>query len=172
MEKAYSADNEDFSYTDVSELLQALADDGELVEGKIYYEADTEQVSLVDYLKAERVLESAGEWLFDQVGEAAEDAYHASEAAESEWDAFVSEWAAKHLTGRYWRCVGRSREIKVTPADVAEHATTIAAALLIAPANAGEPIRVYLDGQPIGTLAELEYRLSEGEIHISTNELV
>jgi hypothetical protein len=52
------------------------------------------------------------------------------------------------------------------------HATIIAAALLIAPVNAGEPIRVYLDGQPIGTLAELEYRLSEGEIHISTNELV
>ena len=122
METAYSTDDEDFSYTDVSELLQALADDGELVEGRIYYEADTEQASLTDYLKAERVLENAREWIHDQVGEAAEGAYHASEAAEAEWDAFVSEWAAKHLPVRYWRCVGRSREIKVTAADVAEYA--------------------------------------------------
>ena len=45
-------------------------------------------------------------------------------------------------------------------------------ALLALPVTAGEPIRIYLDGQPIGTLAELEYRLDQGEIHISTNERV
>jgi hypothetical protein len=50
--------------------------------------------------------------------------------------------------------------------------TLIALTLAIAPVNAGEPIRVYLDGQQVGTLVDLEYRLAEGEIHISTNELV
>ena len=54
--------------------------------------------------------------------------------------------------------------------------TTIKAAALIAalylPATAGEPIRIYVDGQQVGTLVNLQYRLEQGEIHISTNERV
>jgi len=56
--------------------------------------------------------------------------------------------------------------------------TTIKAAALIAavymPATAGEPIRIYVDGQQVGTLAEpgLVYDLSAGTISITTHELV
>lgn len=46
-------------------------------------------------------------------------------------------------------------------------------ALLIATIQAqGVGVRLYLDGQPVGTLsgAGLQYRLSEGEIWIETSE--
>lgn len=41
---------------------------------------------------------------------------------------------------------------------------------LAAPATAGDAIEIYLDGQPVGTLQLLEYRLAAGEIWIDTNE--
>lgn len=50
--------------------------------------------------------------------------------------------------------------------------TLIVTCLSIAPVNAGAPIYLYLDGQPVGTLAGLEYRLEQGEIHITTNGMV
>ena len=56
--------------------------------------------------------------------------------------------------------------------------TTIKAAALIAllylPAQAGQPLTVIIDGQPVGTLAEpgLVYDLSAGTISITTSERV
>lgn len=38
------------------------------------------------------------------------------------------------------------------------------------PASAGDPIAIYLDGNQVGTLSLLEYRLADGEVHITTNE--
>ncbi len=122
MDKAYSTNDEDFNYQDASDALQALADDGELVEGRIYYEIDTAPVNLAEYLEAERILENAAEWIYDEVGEAAEDAYNVSKEAEAEWNALTAAWAAKHLTGRLWKCVGTSRTLAVTAEDVASHA--------------------------------------------------
>lgn len=121
MDKAYSINDEEFNYDDASEALQALADYGELVEGRVYYEIDTKPVSLADYLAADRVLEFASEQVYDDIGEAAEDALYAGKEAEAEWNAFVTAWAEKHLSTRLWKCVGSSRELKVTAADVAEY---------------------------------------------------
>lgn len=44
------------------------------------------------------------------------------------------------------------------------------AVLLVTPATASDPIKIFVDGEQIGTHQLLEYRLSEGEIHITTNE--
>lgn len=121
MDKAYSTNDAEFNYDSAADALQALADDGELVEGRNYYEIDTAPVSLAEYLEADRILENAGEWIYDDVGEAAEDAFHASKEAEAEWNAFTAAWAEKHLTGRYWKCVGASRVLTVTAEDVAEY---------------------------------------------------
>jgi hypothetical protein len=52
-------------------------------------------------------------------------------------------------------------------------AALLAAGLLVATIQAqGVGIRLYLDGQPVGTLAGsgLQYRLAEGEIWIETAE--
>lgn len=121
MDKAYSTNDEEFNYHDASDALQALADDGELVEGRIYYEIDTQPVSLADYLTADRVLEFASDQVHDDVGEAAEGAFYAGKEAEAEWNAFVTAWAEKHLATGLWKCIGSSRELKVTAADVVEY---------------------------------------------------
>lgn len=122
MEKAYSINDEDYRYTDVSEVLQAMADYDALIEGATYYEVDTEEVRLADYLSAGRMLEAAEEMLYDDIGEAAEDAFYTSIEAMAELSSLLSTWTEKHLSGHYWKSVGKSRELKVTAADVAEYA--------------------------------------------------
>jgi len=122
MEKAYSTNGEEYSHTDAGEALQAMADDDALHEGATYYEIDTEAVQLADYLRADRMLEDAEERLYDDIGEAAEDAFAANREAMDELSSLLSVWAEKHLTGHYWKCVGKPRELKVTAADVAEYA--------------------------------------------------
>lgn len=122
MEKAYSTNGEEYRHTDAGEALQELADDGRLVEGAIYYEIDCEDAAPERYLRAALVLEQAGEQIWDEVGDAAEGAFVVSREAEAELDALLKGWADKHITARYWRCIGKPRELKVTAADVAEHA--------------------------------------------------
>jgi hypothetical protein len=122
MEKAYSTNDEDYRYGDAGEALQAMADDDALHEGATYYEIDTEAVQLADYLRADRILEAAEESLYDDIGEAAEDAFAANAEAMAELSSMLSAWAEKHLSGHYWKCVGKARELKVTAADVAEYA--------------------------------------------------
>ena len=121
MEKAYSTNDEDYCYGDAGEALQAMADDDALHEGATYYEIDTEAVQLADCLRADRILESAEESLYDDIGEVAEDAFAANKEAMDELSSLLSAWAEKHLSTRLWKCVGSSRELKVTAADVAEY---------------------------------------------------
>jgi hypothetical protein len=120
-DKCYSTNNEEFNYTEAGEALQALEDDGRLVEGTVYYECDCEPVAMTRYLKADRILDWAGEQIYDEIGEVAEDAFSTNGAAEAELDALLSAWASKHITGQYWRCIGKPREIKVTADDVQEY---------------------------------------------------
>ena len=122
MKKAYSTNDEDYRYDDADEALQAMADDDALREGATYYEIDTEAVQLADYLRADRILEAAEESLYDDIGEAAEDAFSANAEAMAELSSMLSAWAEKHLSGHYWKCVGKPRELKVTAADVSEYA--------------------------------------------------
>ena len=117
---AYSVDGELFRYEEPDEALQALYDDGRLVEGEVYYECDTQEVSLADYLASERILEFASDSIYDDVGEGAEDAFYATPEGHDELNALIAAWCAKHFAGkRYWRCIGREREIRVTAEDVA-----------------------------------------------------
>lgn len=122
MEKAYSTNDEEFNYASAGEALQALADDGELVEGRSYYEIETEPVDMATRLRSRHVLEAAEEWLYEEIGDAAMDTYSVTKEAADEWDAFVEAWAAKHISARCWRCVGHSKRLEVTADDVAEHA--------------------------------------------------
>lgn len=48
----------------------------------------------------------------------------------------------------------------------------ILTAALSAPATASGPIKVFLDGQYIGTHDGIEYNIGAGEVHIKTNEIV
>jgi hypothetical protein len=122
MDKCYSTNDEEFRYLERSDVLDAMDSDGNLAEGATYYECDCETVPFTRYLSADRILEFAEDQIYDDVGEAAEDAFSTTPEAAQELDALLSAWADKHLKGQYWMCVGMSREIKVTASDVAEHA--------------------------------------------------
>lgn len=120
--KAYSINDEDYDFSDPASALDALAIEGLLEEGAVYYEIDTAPVDLSEFLRAEEILERAEEMLSDEVGESAHDAYAASAEAVAELDAALKTWAAKHLSdARVWRCVGKPRELRVTAADVAKY---------------------------------------------------
>jgi hypothetical protein len=119
--KAYSLNDEEFRFDDVSDALQALADDGELVEGRHYYEIDCEPRTPADYLSADHILDTCGDQMYDELGECCEDAFTVPPHAVEELNALLATWAAKHLSGRYWLCVGESRELTVTAEDVAEY---------------------------------------------------
>ena len=123
MDKAYSTNGEEYRHTSVDEVMQELADDDRLFLGAVYYEMDCEDVGMERYLRAGLILEQAGELIWDEVGDAADDAFVVSREAESELDALLKAWADKHITARYWRCIGKRRELRVTAADVAEYAT-------------------------------------------------
>lgn len=122
MDKAYSTNGEEYRHTTLGEALQELADDDRLAEGAIYYEMDCEGVGVERYMRAAVILEQAGEQIWDEIGDAADDAFVVSREAEAELDALLKGWADRHITARYWRCVGKPRELKVTAADVAEYA--------------------------------------------------
>lgn len=117
---AYSTNDEEFVHREREDALQALANDGRLVEGEIYWEIDVEEVGLAEYISSARVLEFAAEQIYDDVGEAAEDAFIAPQTAHDELDTFIAAWCEKYFGGEvYWRCKGRSRELKVTAEDIA-----------------------------------------------------
>lgn len=120
--KAYSLDDEEFRFETVGDALDALECAGDLAVGARYYEIDTTPVDLAEYLDAGELLEDAANRAYDDLGECAEDAIDAPQEAVDELDAALKAWAARHLTGRYWRCVGKSRVLLVTAEDVAASA--------------------------------------------------
>lgn len=121
-EKAFSINGDDFPYLDPADALQALADDGRLVEGTVYYEVDIEEMPLSYYLRPSLILDYANDAIYDDIGEAAEGAFDASKQAEEELRSLIADWCTKHLGGgNYWRCVGPTRQLTVTADDVADH---------------------------------------------------
>lgn len=123
MKKVYSTDDEDYRYDNVGDLLDALAENGDLVEGSTYYEIDVEEVDLADYFNVDSILENAEEMLIDDIGEYAEGAFRATQSARTELFNFMQFWADKHLTKSYWKCKGKARAHRVCSIDVAKYKT-------------------------------------------------
>lgn len=117
-EVAYSINDEEFIYDSVDDLLDALDCDGRLEVGTIYYEIDVEPCYPEEFLSAERILEQAEEWAYDELGECAEDMFFGV-GPMHDLQQLLNEWAKKHYSGsRYWRCVGKSRERRITEEDL------------------------------------------------------
>lgn len=122
MEKCYSTNDEDFKFTDFSDLIDELESNGDLAVGATYYEADFRRVTAKDLVSIDRVVEDMDERLYDLVGEAAEDGIDVSNEAEKELEAFLVQWVDKHADiRRYYTIVGKSREIKITAEDIPDN---------------------------------------------------
>jgi hypothetical protein len=119
LEKFYSTNNEDFRYTDSSELLAALEDDEMLKVGTVYYEADFRRIAVTELISAALVIEQMEERLYDLVGECAEDGITQKEGAEQALKALLADWAEKHTNlSTFYRVVGKSRELRITADDL------------------------------------------------------
>lgn len=119
MEKCYSTNDEDFKFTDFSDLIEELESNGDLAVGVTYYEADFRRITAKDIVSINRVVEDMDERLYDLVGEAAEDGIDVSNEAVEELEAFLVQWGDKHAaTSRYYTIVGKSREMKIAAEDI------------------------------------------------------
>lgn len=130
LEKCYSTNDEDFTFTELEDLISELESNGDLVVGYTYYEADFKRISGEDIVSVDRIIEDMDERLYDLVGEAAEDGCDASKEAVQELADLVAQWADKHADiKRYFTIVGKSRQKEITEEDLpAEYQSAVQAA--------------------------------------------
>jgi len=119
MEKCYSTDNENFCHTELGDVLDALDCEGRLQVGTVYYEGDSQPLTVPKLLRADLVLEQADEAGYDLIGEAWDNPFAVSNSAMEELQELLNGWAAKHVdVGHYFEIVGKTRELRVTEADL------------------------------------------------------
>lgn len=124
LKKCYATDDSDFNFTEFGDLLDAIASEGPLEVGTIYYEADFRPVTVSDVVDVNRVIEDIDERLYDIAGESAEDGLNVSDEAVQELKSFLAQWATKHSDlKRYYKIVGKSREMKITEEDITDQGT-------------------------------------------------
>lgn len=118
MQKYYSADGENF-HLEVGEVFDLLDNEGALVAGRVYYEADCKRVMPGDIIRAHQVIDSIFDWMSDEVGEAADSYASVSAEAENELQQLLEAWITKHANpSAFFRIVGKPRELAVTQHDV------------------------------------------------------
>jgi len=119
----YSINEEDFSYSDIGEVIDALDCDGNLELGSTYYSCEFEAVDFTQYLDVDNILERADEYLYDNIRcEDASPFADVTKEAKDNLKTLLHDWAKRHVTGRYWESTGLSTEHKITADDLAESA--------------------------------------------------
>lgn len=119
----YSLDDETFNFNRFGDLLDSFACDGELEVGRVYYEADCENLTteyMVDDSAIYSLLERLDEDLFEEVGEVSDcDFTSVTPDARAELLELVRAWARKHAdVSHYWRIIGKTREKRLTAEDI------------------------------------------------------
>ena len=119
MQKCYSVDDENFCYTEFSDVLDELYCSGDLQVGAVYYEANFERIDPTDIISTRNIIEDMDCCLYDLVGEAAEDGIDVDVEAENELEAILIDWLNRHsYISRYYTISGKSIEKKITEDDV------------------------------------------------------
>lgn len=124
--KAYSRDNETYCCNSLGELFDDLDSDGELVVGRVYYEADCRRIAPSDFTSKHEVrtiLERFDECLYEEIGEIADgDFTGVTDEAKTELGNLLAGWIEKNVNvGRYWKIISKTpREMKVGPDDIKE----------------------------------------------------
>lgn len=121
--KCYSTDGESFNHNSLGEVFDDLESEGELYEGRVYYEADYKPLEVQDYASSHTVawmLENLDEQIYDDIGECYDnDCYNVSKEAREELRTFLESWITKHVDlSCYFKIVGKPRELKVVKEDL------------------------------------------------------
>ncbi len=122
-ELVYSVNGEDFPHTSLGEVFDELASDHsdpELI-GQTYHVGEKVSYSAGEFFRkaADQLIDSARDAAFDVADEYA-DSFAASvpAAARDELDAFVRDWANKHIACNFYT-VKNAHEVAITESDLA-----------------------------------------------------
>lgn len=118
--KCYSRNGEEFNHTELSDLLEEMAGDGDLNEGAEYWEAEARHMEAADFFDAETVIENAAERAYEEGGDYAEDFGDVSKEAVAELDALLTAWANKHCSVNFYT-VHAPKKMAVTAEQAAEY---------------------------------------------------
>ena len=123
--KAYSRDDEMYCFDSIGELFDDMESDGVLEVGAGYYEADCRKLNPGDFVRPGRIdfiLEDFDSDLYEQIGEIADgDFSGVTDEAKGELVGLIAGWIEKHVNvGRYWKIVGKTRQMEVVPDDLKE----------------------------------------------------
>lgn len=117
MNTYYSTNNEIFDYETFGDLLDSLECETDLVIGMEYYSAKFEKEDLTKYLDADIILESADDYLYDNIpNDDGWDLFQsATKDAKQELRDLLKEWTLKHLSKNIvYKKVGKSTKHTIT----------------------------------------------------------
>lgn len=120
MKTFYSTDDEMFNF-EFGELIEHLQGEHENSVGVEYYSCEFKLANLKDYIKADWILESTDEYLYDDIrNDDGWDIFSSvSKEAEEEFDEFISTWIDKHLNKhQLYKPVGKSVKHVITNEDL------------------------------------------------------
>lgn len=123
--KSYSRDDELYCFESIGELFDDMEADGVLEVGMGYYEADCRRLTPSDFTgkwSVEAILERCDDELYEEIGETADNDFTGvTDEAKTELAALLAGWIEKHVNvGRYWKIVGKTRQLEVGPDDLKE----------------------------------------------------
>lgn len=100
MKTFYSTDNVEFQYETFGDLLDSLEGEAESVIGLEYYSARVEEVDLSEYLSSDWILETADDYLYDNIPN--DDGWvifrEVSIEAKRELDDLLRDWSRKYIS--------------------------------------------------------------------------
>jgi hypothetical protein len=116
----YSLDEETFNYQDLADVLQALDDQGALVEGATFYEGEAVRHAPSYYFDIDSLIEGMGERAYDDAGEYADTFPDLTKEKSVELQTLIETWLDANVEVRFY-AVRDTRKATVTADMLAEH---------------------------------------------------
>lgn len=116
----YSTDGEGFRYDDLSEVLSALDDEGNLIEGATFHEGEAISKPASYYFSIDALLENMAAAADDEGGEHADGFPDLDASKIAELEAHIKAWLNANVTVNFWT-VRNTREVAVTQQMIEEH---------------------------------------------------
>ena len=117
----YSTNDEVFDYDTFGDLLDSLEGEADFLIGLEYYSAKFEKEDLAKYLDVDGILESADDYLYDNIpNDDGWDLFQStSKEAKQELSNLLKEWTHKHLSKKIvYKMMGKSTKHTITEDDI------------------------------------------------------
>ncbi|MFV1944294.1 hypothetical protein VPH49_26290 [Pseudomonas luteola] len=115
MSELWSANDEDFIYSNLQELIDDMGD--WIAAGDTVHVGKTTEFDPAEFIKADFIIEIIGENAYENAGEAAEGFPEVSQEARKELSDFLASWTRKYCKPRFVKIV-RSQPYVVTKEDL------------------------------------------------------